>query len=155
VQRGDGYCIPLNPTPGTRPMNLTRFALATLAALVAYFIVGGIFFTIPAMHAEFAKYPAIYRTGEAINSVMAVGVFGILLAIGAAAAIFARMHPAGAGIKAGIKFGVALAVFQLGSFVLHNHMNLNIGWRLSTLQGIAYMAEWIVVGVVISLVYRG
>jgi hypothetical protein len=136
-------------------MNPTRIALAALAALVAYFIVGGIFFAIPAMRAEFAKYPAVYRTGEAINSVMAVGVLGILLAIGAAAAIYARMHPAGAGIKAGIKFGVVLAVFQLGSFVLHNHMNLNIGWRLSALQGIAYTAEWIVVGVVISLVYRG
>src|SRR5687768_17668809 len=118
------------PDHAGRPMNLARLALATLAALVAYFVVGGIFFTIPAMHAEFAKYPAIYRTGEAINSVMAVGVLGILLAIGAAVAIFARMHPAGAGIKAGIKFGIVLAVFQLG-FVLHNHMNLNIGWQLS------------------------
>ena len=136
-------------------MNATRIALAALAALVAYFIVGGIFFAIPAMRAEFAKYPAIFRTGEAINSVMAVGVLGLLLAIGAAAAIFARMHPAGAGVGAGIKFGVILAVFQLGSFVLHNHMNLTIGWRLSALQGIAYTAEWIVVGVVISLVYRG
>ena len=136
-------------------MNFTRIAIAALAALVAYFIVGGIFFAIPAMRAEFAKYPAIFRTGEAINSVMAVGVLGILLAIGAAAAIYARMHPAGAGIKAGINFGVLLAVFQLGSFVLHNYMNLNIGWRLSALQGIAYMSEWIVVGVVISLVYRG
>ena len=136
-------------------MNVTRIALAALAALVAYFIVGGIFFTIPAMGAEFAKYPAIYRTGEAINSVMAIGVLGILLAIVAAAVIFARMHPAGAGIKAGIEFGLVLAVFQLGSFVLHNHMLLNIGWRQSTLQGIAYTAEWFVVGVVISLVYRG
>lgn len=136
-------------------MNLTRIALAAVAALVAYFMVGGIFFTIPAMRAEFAKYPAVFRTGEAINSVMAVGMFGILLAIGAAAAIFARIHPAGAGIKAGINFGLVLAVFQLGSFVLHNYMNLNIGWRLSALQGIAYSAEWIVVGVVISLVYRG
>ena len=136
-------------------MNLTRITLAALAALVAYFIVGGIFFTIPAMHAEFAKYPAVYRTGDAINSVMAVGVLGILLAIVAAAVIFARMHPAGAGIKAGIEFGLVLAVFQLGSFVLHNHMLLNIGWRQSTLQGIAYTAEWFVVGVVISLVYRG
>jgi hypothetical protein len=136
-------------------MNRARIALAALAALVAYFIVGGIFFTIPAMHAEFAKYSAIYRTGEAINSVMAVGVLGILLAIGAAATIFASMHPAGSGIGAGIRFGVLLAVFQLGSFVLHSHMLLNIGWRLSMLQGIAYSAEWIVVGVVISLVYRG
>jgi uncharacterized protein YneF (UPF0154 family) len=138
-----------------RPMNLTRIALATVAALVAYFIVGGIFFAIPAMQAEFAKYPAVYRTGEAINSVMAVGMFGILLAIAAAAVIFARMHPAGAGIGAGIRFGLLLAVFQLGSFVLHSYMLLNIGGRQSTLQGIAYSAEWLVVGIVISLVYRG
>src|SRR5688500_846790 len=143
------------PDHAGRPMNLARLALATLAALVAYFVVGGIFFTIPAMHTEFAKYPAIYRTAEAINSVMAVGVLGIVLAIGAAAVIFARMHPAGAGMKAGIMFGVLLAVFQLGSFVLHSHMLLNIGWRLSALQGVAYTAEWFVVGVVISLVYRG
>lgn len=136
-------------------MNLPRIALAALAALVAYFIVGGIFFAVPALSEEFAKYPAIYRTGEAINSVMAVGVLGILLAISAAAVIFARMHPGGAGIQAGIRFGVLLAVFQLGGFVLHNYMLLNIGSRLAMLQGIAYMAEWIVVGVVISLVYRG
>lgn len=135
-------------------MNLTRIALAALAALVAYFVVGGIFFTIPAMKAEFAKYPAVFRSGEAINSVMAVGMFGTLLAIVAATVLFARMHPTGAGIQSGLEFGVILAVFQLGSFVLHNHMLLNVGRRLTTLQGTAYMAEWIAVGVVISLVYR-
>jgi hypothetical protein len=136
-------------------MNFTRIALAAVAALVAYFIVGGIFFAIPVFGAEFAKYPAVYRTGDAINSVMAVGVFGLLLAMGAAATIFARIYPQGAGIKAGISFGVLLAVFQLGSFVLHSHMLLNIGGRLSALQGIANTAEWIVAGIVISLVYRG
>ena len=135
-------------------MNLPRMALAAVAALVAYFVVGGVFFTIPAMRAEFAKYPAVYRTGDAVNSVMAVGMLGIFIAISAAAVIFARMHRAGAGVKEGIKFGVILAVFQLGSFVLHSHMLLNIGWRQSALQGIAYTAELIVVGIVISLVYR-
>jgi hypothetical protein len=136
-------------------MNITRIALAAVAAMVAYFIVGGIFFVIPAMKTEFAKYPAVYRSGEAMNSVMAVGMFGILLAIAAAATIFARMHPAGGGMKEGLKFGVILAVLQLGSFVLHNYMLLNIGWRQSALQGAAYMAQWIAVGIVISLVYRG
>ena len=135
-------------------MNLTRIALAAVAALVAYFIVGGIFFTIPAFQAEFAKYPAVYRTGDAINSVMAIGMLGILLAIGVSAVIFARMHPTGAGVKAGVRFGALLALFVLGSFVLHSHMLLNIGARQSMLQGIAYAAEWFVVGVVISLVYR-
>jgi uncharacterized protein YneF (UPF0154 family) len=136
-------------------MNLTRIALASVAALVAYFIVGGIFFAIPAMREEFTKYPTIYRTGEALNSVMAIGMFGILLAIVAAAVIFALMYPTGAGIGAGLKFGVILAILQLGSFVLHNHMLLNIGWRISAVQGITYTAEWIAVGAVISLVYRG
>jgi hypothetical protein len=136
-------------------MNLARIALAALAALVAYFVVGGIFFAIPAMRAEFAKYPGVYRTGEGNNSVMAVGMLGLLVAIAAAATIFARMHPAGAGIGAGIQFGVVLAVFVLGSFVLHNHMMLNVGWRLSALQAIVYTLEWILVGLVISLVYRG
>jgi hypothetical protein len=136
-------------------MNFTRLALAALAALAAYFIVGGIFFTIPAMRAEFANYPQVFRSGQAMNSVMAVGMLGTLLAVGVATVIFALMYPAGAGIRAGIKFGVLLALFQLGSLVLHNYMLLNIGGRLSTLQGIAYSAEWFVVGVVISLVYRG
>ena len=136
-------------------MNLTRIGLAALAALVAYFVVGGIFFAVPAMRTEFLKYPAIFRSGEAMNSVMAVGVLGLLLAIGAATVIFAYIHPAGAGIGAGLKFGVLLAVFVLGSLVIHNYMMLNVGWRLSMLQGIAYSAEWIVVGVVIGLIYRG
>ena len=135
-------------------MNLTRIALAAVAALVAYFIVGGIFFTVPAFQTEFAKYPAVYRSGEALNSVMAIGMVGILLAIVVATVIFARMHPAGAGVGAGLRFGVLLAAFVLGSFVLHSHMLLNVGWRQSMLQGIAYSAEWIAVGVVISLVYR-
>jgi len=136
-------------------MNLTWIALAAVAALVAYFMVGGIFFAVPAMRTEFAKYPAVYRSGDASKSVMAVGMLGLLLAMGVAATLFARMHPAGAGIRAGLEFGALLAVFQLGSFVLHNHMMLNIGRQLSTLQGLAYAAEWITVGVVISLVYRG
>ena len=136
-------------------MNLARIALAAVAALVAYFIVGGIFFTIPAMKLEFAKYPTVYRSGDESKSVMAVGMLGIFLAIAVATVIFARMHPAGADLKDGVIFGVLLALFQLGSFVLHNHMLLNSGRRQSILQGIGFTAEWIVVGIVLSLVYRG
>ena len=136
-------------------MNVTWIAIAAVAALVAYFMVGGIFFAVPAMRTEFAKYPAVYRSGDASKSVMVPGMLGLLLAMGAAAALFARMHPAGTGIGAGLEYGVLLALFQLGAFVLHNHMMLNIGRRMSVLQGVAYSAEWIAAGVVISLVYRG
>jgi hypothetical protein len=138
-------------------MNPTRLALASLAAFIAYFVVGGLLFAIPAFTTEFAKYPAVFRSGDALAPVMATGMLGILLAITAATGIFARLHPSpgGAGIGAGLRYGKALALIQLGSFVLHNYMLLNIGWRLSALQAVAYSLEWIAVGVVISLVYRG
>jgi hypothetical protein len=136
------------------PMHITRIALATLAGLVAYFAVGGAFFAVPALREEFARYPSVFRSGEAMNSVMAIGIAGIVLAIGAATVLFARLHPDGAGVEAGVRFGVLIATFVLGALVIHNYMNLNVGWRIAAWQGAVYSLEWIAVGAVIGLVYR-
>jgi hypothetical protein len=135
-------------------MNLARVVVAAVAAFVAYFILGGAIFTSPAMRAEFARYGTVYRAEESMKSVMPLGMLGMLLSMIALAILFAMIHPAGAGVVAGLQFGLLIAVYALGSFVLHNHVNLNIGWRLTTAQAVAYSVEWLVVGVVISLVYR-
>jgi hypothetical protein len=46
-------------------MNVSRIALASLGAFVAYFAVGGVAFgLIPSLRNEFLKYPAIYRPQE-------------------------------------------------------------------------------------------
>ena len=45
-------------------------------------------------------------------------------------------------------------MFALGSFVLHNYVNLNIDLRLTLGQAAAYFLQWIVVGVVIAWVYK-
>ena len=136
-------------------MNVTRIGLAALAALVAYFAMGGVFFALPAMRAEFGKYSSVYRSQESIRRVMPFGMFGMLISMIAVAVLFAMIHPTGAGVGAGVEFGGLLALFALGSFVIHNHVNLNVGARLTGLQAIAYSVEWIAVGVLISLVYRG
>lgn len=136
-------------------MNVTRVGLAALAAFVVYFAMGSVFFTLPAMRAEFGKYTSVYRSQESIKRVMPFGMLGMLISMIAVAVLFAMIHPAGAGVAAGGEFGVLVALFALGSFVLHNHVNLNIGARLTSLQAIAYSVEWVAVGIVISLVYRG
>src|SRR6185437_3232841 len=115
------------------------------------FAMGGVFFTLPLMRAEFGKYASIYRSQESIKRVMPFGMLGMFISILAVTILFAMIHPAGAGVGAGSEFGVLLALFALGSFVLHNHVNLNIGARLTSLQAIAYSIEWIAVGIVISL----
>jgi hypothetical protein len=33
-------------------------------------------------------------------------------------------------------------------------VNLNIGIKLTLMQAVAYFAEWLIVGIVISLIYR-
>lgn len=136
-------------------MNVTRIILAALAATVVYFVIGGLVFTRASLRNEFMKYPAVYRSQEAMKGVMPIGMLGMLLSMLALAVLFAMIHPAGGTVLAGAEFGAIVGVYALGSFVLHNHVNLNIGARLTAYQAIAYFVEWTAVGIVISLVYQG
>ena len=136
-------------------MNLTRVVLAAVGALVAYMALGSVFFMNPAMRKEFMKYPAVYRTQENMRGVMPFGMLSMLLSMVVLAVLFAMIYPDGAGLAAGLRFGALIGLYASGSFVLHNHVNLNIGPRLTLYQGVAYLVEWTVVGVVISLIYRG
>ncbi len=136
-------------------MNYTSIALSSLGAFVVYFAIGGLVFTRPAMRNEFMKFPAIYRSQESMKGVMPLGMAAMFVAMVMLALLFARIHPAGASIEAGVKFGAVIGVFAVCSFVIHNHVNLNIGVKLTVQQAIAYFVEWTAVGVVISLIYRG
>jgi hypothetical protein len=65
-----------------QPMNLTRIALASVAAFFAYFAVGGLVFgLLPWMRNEYLKYPNVYRSQEGIKSTMPIGMAFMFLAI--------------------------------------------------------------------------
>ena len=52
-------------------MNYPRVGLAALGGTVMYFLFGFIAFgAMPALRNEFAKFPAVYRTQESMQSVM-------------------------------------------------------------------------------------
>jgi hypothetical protein len=61
----------------------------------------------------------------------------------------------GGGIAAGAGLGVLIGIFALGTFVIHNHVNLNIGLTLTIYQGVCYFIQWVVVGAAVGLVYKG
>ena len=136
-------------------MNYVRILLAGGVAFVAYMAVGSLLFVaFPQMKREVEKYRAVYRDHDGIMKYMPVGMAAMLISELALAVIFAKMYPAGAGWHQGLKYGVVVAVFCEGSFVLHNWVNLNIGVKLMLQQAAAYFLEWTVVGVVISLLYQ-
>jgi hypothetical protein len=136
-------------------MNYARILLASLCAFVAYFIYGGILFgALPWLRNEYAKYPAVYRSQEGIKRTMPYGMLAMFLALVAIAVLYAMVYSGGRGVVEGARFGALIGVFAIGSFVVHNYVNLNIGLKLTVQQSIAYFVQWVIVGIVIGLVYK-
>ena len=136
-------------------MNYARILLASLCAFVAYFIYGGILFgALPWLRNEYAKYPAVYRSQEGIKRTMPYGMLAMFLALVAIAVLYAMVYSGGRGVVGGARFGALIGVFAIGSFVVHNYVNLNIGLKLTVQQSIAYFVQWVIVGIVIGLVYK-
>jgi hypothetical protein len=135
-------------------MNISRILLAGFAAFAIYFVLGGLAFSIPSMKDEFRKHPAVYRSQEGIKTVMPVGMVAMLLGMLTLAVLYALIYRGGSGLTEGARFGALIALYSLCSFVIHNYVNLNISWKLTLQQGVAYSIEWLAVGVVIGLIYK-
>lgn len=136
-------------------MNLKSIALASIAAFFAYFAVGGLVFgLLPSMKNEFLKYRNVYRSQEEIKTTMPIGMAFMFLAIMVLAVLYAMLYQGGSGATEGARFGALIGVFFIGSFVVHNYVNLQIGIKLTVQQGIAYFVEWVIVGLVIGLIYH-
>jgi hypothetical protein len=135
-------------------VNYSRIALAALGGTVAYFVLGGILFAaLPSLQKEFLKYPTVYRTKDDMQRVMPMGMISILVGILVVAVLYAMAYPAGGGVLDGARFGALVGVFAVCSSALHNHMLLNVGLKLTVGQAISSFVQWLVVGIVISLIY--
>ena len=135
-------------------MNASRIVLAALGAFVTYFVIGFAAFAVGPLREEYGKYPAVYRPQEAMKQVMPAGMAAMLVAMVVLAVLYAMLCRGGSGFVEGARFGVLIGVFAVCAFVVHNHVNLNIGLRLTIGQAVAYFVEWTAVGVAIGLIYR-
>src|ERR1700733_9487580 len=127
-------------------MNYTRLALASVAAFAAYMALGGLIFgAIPSLKNEFLKYPNVYRPQQGQMSHMPTGMAAMLLSMAVLAVLYAKMFKSGdSGVVEGATFGALIGLYAIGSFVLHNYVNLNIGLKITVVSAIAYFVEWTV-----------
>ena len=136
-------------------MNWRRLVAAAFAALVTYFVYGGVTFgLLPWLMEEYRKYPAVYRPAEGIQKLFPVGIAATFVAILVVAVLYARGLKGSGGAGQGARFGALLGIFAVCGFVLHNYVNLNIGLKLTLEQAAAYFLEWLLVGLVIGLIYK-
>jgi hypothetical protein len=135
-------------------LNYKRIALAALGSTAVYFVLGGLLFAASPLANEFRRYPAVYRTMESMKPVIPVGIFAMLLSMVTLSVLYALVYRGGRGVAEGARFGMLIGVFAIGSFVLHNYVNLNIGLKLTVEQAVAYFVQWTIVGIVIGLIYK-
>jgi hypothetical protein len=135
-------------------MNYPRLVLSALGAFVAYFAFGFLAFAVLPLKGEFQKYPAVYRSQDGVKAVMPLGMLGMLMAILALTVLYALVYRGGSGAVVGLEFGALVGLFTIGSFVLHNYVNLNIGLKLTLQQSAMYFLEWVIVGLVMGLIYK-
>ena len=136
-------------------VNYARIALASLGAVVAYFVYGfAMFAALPQMKTEFAKYPNVYRPKDEMMKMMPFGMIAILIGIVVVAVLYAKAYPLGGGIASGACFGAWIGLFVVCIFVIHNWVNLNIGVTITVYQSIAYFIQWVVVGAAVGLIYK-
>jgi hypothetical protein len=136
-------------------MNLLRILLAALGAFIAYMALGfALFGLVPALKAEFSKYPAVYRDQDGQMSHMPVAMAEILVSMFVLVVLYALAYQGGSGLVEGARFGALIGLFAICAFVMHNYANLNIGLKLTLQQSAAYFAEWLVVGIAIGLIYQ-
>ena len=136
-------------------MNILRVVLAALGAIVAYMALGfAMFALVPSLITESRKYPGVYRDKQGQMSHMPVGMAAMFLSMVVLAVLYALAYQGGSGWVEGARFGALIGLFVIGSFVLHNYANLNIGLKLTLQQCVAYFIEWLVAGIVIGLIYR-
>lgn len=132
-------------------MNYARLALAAVAATIADFVYGFVVYG-NLLTGSFLAQSGIYRSADAQMANMPLGAAGILLAITAAAMLFASSGFRGLG--GGLGFGLLLAVFAIGSGVVVNFATIDMTEDHASRMMLASLGEWLVVGAVIGLIYR-
>jgi hypothetical protein len=134
-------------------MNYARLALAAVAATIfdaAYgFLVYGTL-----LAPEFARYPGVYRSNEAGLAFLPLMFGGLLIAIIAAAIMYAKGYEGGSGAAEGARFGFLLGVFAVFAFAGVNYAVLNVGRKIAVMTAAAGFVEWLAIGLVIGLIYR-
>ena len=134
-------------------MNWTRFALSSIAGLVAYFVYGGIVTGI-FLKKDYMPFPGVYRPADQIMKLFPFGILTTFLAIIAVAILYAKSRNPDAAWMGGARFGVLLGTFMMFAHVAHNYVNLNIGRKLALEMAAAELVQWTIVGIVIGLLYR-
>ena len=134
-------------------MTLRRIAVPALVTWLVDGAYGYLVFGL-LLNNEFAQYPGVFRSFEAVSSMMPLMLVSALVGWVAVAYIFAKGHDGGSGVKEGFWFGVVLGSVFTFLVSVPSYVIYNIGQSLAGKMVIASFLEMLIDGVVLGLVYK-
>jgi hypothetical protein len=134
-------------------MSLRRIAVPALVAWLVDGAYGYLVFGL-LLNNDFAQYPGVFRSFEAVSSMMPLMLASSLVGWFAVAYIFAKGHDGGPGVKEGFWFGVVLGSVFTFLVSLPGYVIYNIGQSLAGKMVVAGFLEMLIDGIVLGLVYK-
>jgi hypothetical protein len=134
-------------------MNYLRVSLAAVAALVTFFAWG--FLTEGwLIRKDFAASAALYRSSDMQMKYMPFGMVAILVALWAAALLYAGWCGGTSGAMKGLQFGLLMGVFVACIHPISNLVTMNMDTKLGLEIAVSNAIGWVLAGLVIGLVYK-
>ena len=134
-------------------MNYPRIVLAAVAALIAFFAWG--FLTEGwLLRNDFAASAALYRASDLQVRYMPFGFASVLVALLAAAVIYARWCGITSGAASGLQFGFLMGVLVACIHPISNLITMNMDVKLGLEIAASNAIGWVLAGLVIGLVYK-
>ena len=134
-------------------MNYPRLLLAAVAALIVFFAWG--FLTEGwLLRKDFASSAALYRTSDLQMKYMPFGLASVLVALLAAAVLYAGWCGGTSGAVKGLQFGLIMGVFVACIHPISNLVTMNMDTKLGLEITVSGAIGWVLAGLVIGLVYK-
>jgi hypothetical protein len=134
-------------------MSLRRIAVPALVTWLVDGAYGYLVFGL-LLNNDFAQYPGVFRSFEAVSSMMPLMLVSSLVGWVAVAYIFAKGHDGGSGVKEGFWFGVVLGSVFTFLVSVPSYVIYNVGQALAGKMVIAAFLEMLIDGIVLGLVYK-
>ncbi len=134
-------------------MNYTRVALAAVVAWVVDSVYGFLVFGM-ALSSEFARYPSVFRSFDAVNALLPLLFGASLIGMIALSYIYAKGYEGGPGLQEGLRFGIVFGIFELFAISIPNYVVYNYGRKLAVETAVAAFVEAVIIGILLGLMYK-
>ena len=134
-------------------MNYPRIAIAAVGATVVFFVYG---FLVEVMliRKDFALSAVLYRDVNAQMKYMPIGIASALLALFAAAALYAKWCGGVAGVMTGLEFGLLMGIFTACVHAITNLVTMNMNVKLGLEIAASTFIGWALAGIAIGVLYK-